>query len=453
MLERARVLNESAESVSTEDPQPPIPKMHPALTLGRKWAALSILAVSLTALPAQAQDIIGNGFANTASQPNPVAFSSYDTLPSGERVVFDGLSIDLYDGAGGFMMNLASLPAFVFNSFVVADPTNTFAIAGESSNGDIIRVALDGSGWSTIGNLNFNYDAAFEGPNSLLISAATCGFGCGNDIVRMDATTGATTFLANVVGASGPVAVADNGDLFYGTADFSAPNSTQILRWSVAQLNSGLLLSEADAAVIASGLAGAASIDVDPVFGNVFLAESIFGATSRILEFDPNGAGLVDVVVESSSYLGSVELMQDSGIGHFHAYQPQDGVFLHYSNGDIETVRAQRPTATHVQRGPVATFQVQNAEPNSGVLVLFSSNANYDPNYITYLLNGMDFQFHSSVPVFLQRRTPLLIPTDANGTATFQYYDPGSLAGTLVFQALVTNASGTFIGSSEAVLN
>lgn len=415
----------------------------------------SLLAISLFSSLANAQDVVGNGFALANTQPGTGV--TYDTMPNGNRVVFDGSTIDLQDGAGVFIMNLATMPGFVFNSFVEVDPTQSFAIVGESSNGDIFRVALDGSGFSTLGNLFFNYDAVFESNDSILISAATCGFSCGNDLVRMNTTTGATTFLAAVAGNSGPVAVADNGDLFYGTADSSVPSNTSIISWSQAQLNGGALLSESDATVLVSGLENATSMAIDPIFGNILLAESIFGGTSRILEFDASNGNLVDVVIESATYLGSIELIQGSGPGHFHAYQP-DGVFMHYNGNDffgteyINTIESKRPTATHTQIGPVATFTIEGAEPNGAMLVMFANVNLFNPSYYTTQLS-FNFLFHSSVQPFQQRRTPLYIPVDSNGTGVFNYFDPGNLQGTLVFQALVTNASAGFIGSSEAVMN
>lgn len=413
-----------------------------------------LLAATLILSTATAQDLIGYGFAETASQPTPVAFASYDTLPSGDRIVFDGLSIDRYDGNGAFVQNLATLPAFVFNSFVEADPSSTFAIVGESSNGDIFRVALNGSGYSTIANLNFNYDGVFEDPGHILISAATCGFGCGNDLVRVDTTTGQMTFLANVDGPSGPVALDAQGALYYATVDTNIASNTQIISWSQAQLNSGSLLDESDATVLHAGLEAAASLAIDPEFGNVFLAESVFGGTSRVLEFDVSNGNLVDVVVESANYLTNLELMQGASIGHFHEYQPEDGVFLHYNNGDIITVRPQRPSATFNQVGNVATISITGAEPDGAMLMLFADQNFYDPNYITTILGNSGYQFHAAATVNRLRRSgPLLIPIDSNGDGSFSYFDSGNLAGTLVFQALITNTNGGFIGSSTAVLN
>jgi len=423
----------------------------------RVTAALA--ASSLLALSASAQTTVGDGFAQTGLQSTPVFFGSYETLPNGNRVVFDGLSFDLYDSNNGFLLNLGSLPGFVFNSFIEVDPTQTFAIIGESSNGDLFKVQLDGSGFTTLANLNFNFDGVFESPNSILVSAATCGFGCGNDVHRVDTNTGATTLLANVTGPSGPVAMADNGDLYYGLVDLVTPDNDSVVLWTEAQLNGGALLSQADATTVFGGLAGISSMDVDPVFGNLFLAESVFGGTSRILEVDPAGT-LVDVVVESTLWLSNIELMQDSGDGHFHRYQPSDGVYLHHSAGDfstiddVATVRAQQPTTSFAQVGPAATVSISGGEPGGAALVLFTQNAFYDPSLITSMLGGTDFQFHAAAPLNRLRRSgPLLLPLDANGAADFHFFDPGNLAGTLAFQALITDSAGRPIGGSTAVQN
>lgn len=422
-------------------------------------AAGALCAVSLLGFSVSAQTVVGDGFAQTGLQSTPVLFGSYETLENGNRVVFDGLSFDLYDSNNGFLLNLGSLPGFVFNSFVEVDPTQTFAVIGESSNGDLFKVQLDGSGVSTLANLNFNYDGVFESPSSMLISAATCGFGCGNDIVRLDTNSGATTLIANVTGPSGPVAMADNGDLYYGLVDLVTANNDSIIRWTEAQMNGGTPLSPADATTVFGGLAGIASMDVDPVFGNLFLAETVFGGTSRILEVDPSGS-LVDVVVESSFWLTNVELIQDSGDGHFHRFQPSDGVYLHYAGtdfsmiDDIATVRAQQPTTSFSQVGPAATVSITGGEPGGAALVVFTQNAFYDPNLITSMLGGTDFQFHAAAPLNRLRRSgPLLLPLDANGDADFHYFDPGSLAGMFAFQALITDSTGRIIGGSSAVQN
>ena len=414
------------------------------------------LAFAMALSPtAAAQDVIGGGFAQTASQPVPAAFASYATLSTGERVVFDGISIDLYDAGGGFLLNLATLPGFVFNSFVLPDPTETFALVGESSNGVIYKVALDGSNFSALATLVYNFDAVFEDAGTAIVSAATCGTGCGNDIFRLDVNTGVTTLVANVPGASGPVAMDGNGDLYYGTASalFPAPpGSSDLIYWTATELQGGLPLGVTDATVFHGGLDAATSLAIDPVFGNVFLVESIWGGTSRILEFDGSSGNEIDVVVESQSWLSTIELETGADVGHFHAYQPADGVYLHYNNSSIVTVRPQRPTATLTQTGSVATLQISGAEPNGAMLLLHANQANFNHDAFSYQLS-FDFLFHTGVHISQVRRTPFLLPVDANGDGMFQYFDPGNLAGTKAFQVLITDVNGQFIGSSDAAFN
>ncbi len=422
--------------------------------LARLACILPLLGFALGST-ASAQDIIGDGFAQTSSELIPAAFASYATLSSGERVVFDGLSVDLYDASGGFLLNLASLPSFVFNSFVRVDPSESFAICGESSNHDIFKVALDGSGLSTLANVVYNFDAAFEDADNILVSAATCGFSCGNDLVRVNTTTGATTTIATLSGASGPIAVGSNGDVYYATVsgDFPAPpGSSSILRWSSAQVAAGTLLGEGDATVLYAGLDGAAALELDPAYGNIFLAESIWGGTSRIYEFDKQTGNLIDTIVESSNWLGTLEFGNYGGNGHVHAYQPATGSYLRYSNGDIITVEPQRPTTGIAYNGNSVDFNIAGAKPGGAVLIMWGPTSSYSPIESSYQLS-FNFSFHTGIPLNQIRRMGWYVPVDASGNATFSYFDYQNLAGTLVFQGIITDETGSFIGSTEAAFN
>lgn len=417
---------------------------------------VSLFLVALCAPSTVAQDTIAAGFAATTAQPVPVPFAAYATRTNGERVVFDGQSIDLYDADNQLLLHLGDVPGFVFASFVALDPTDSYALVGENSTGDIFRVELDGSGMTTVANLPFNFDCVFEDAAHALVSAATCGFGCGNDIARVEAVGGGSAFVANVPGPSGPLAMHPDGRLFYATQSdmFPAPpGSTDIVSWTPAQLASGNLLGLGDAALFRAGLDGGASMAIDPVFGNVFVAESIFGATSEILEFDGNGA-LVGAVVSSLDYLGSLELLEGPGTGHFHAWQPGDGVFLHYGNGtDVRTVRPRRPRGQILQFGPVVEFRVTGAVPNGAFLLMWGAQSTYDPNESAHGIFN-DFLFVTGMPLNGIRRQPFLFPTDANGASSFTFFDPGGLAGTLVFQGLITDISGTeFLGTTTAALH
>lgn len=430
------------------------------ITTGRLMRPTLTLAIAgALALPSLAQTQLADGFQDQGSQPNPVLFSSGASLSTGERVVFDGLTVDIYDAAGVFVTNLATLPAFAFNSFVEIDPTETFAVIGESSNGDLMRVMLDGSGTAVVGNLTNNYDAIFESPTSMLVSAGTCGFGCGNDLVRLDLTSGQTTFLANLVGASGPLALSDSGDLYTVVVDFQNPGTSRLIRYEGAQLTGASVLQESDATLVLGSLAGGSSLAIDPVFGNLFVAESAFGGNSRILEVEPDGT-VADIVVESNLWLQGLELRQGRGRGHFHRYQPEGGVQLLYNRTDfsaldeLASVAPAQPQLSFNQVGSTGQVSITGGVPDGAMLVVFTANANYDPNLVTTVLGGTDFQFHAATsPNLLRRSGPFLLPLDGSGSGTFSYFDPGQLAGNFTFQALVASPTGTFVGGSTVTQN
>lgn len=421
------------------------------------WLLPLALPCALLLSPtAGAQDLIGPGFALGAQQPVPVPGAAYRTLSNGTRVVFDGLTVDLYDAAGTFQTTLGSLPGFVFPSFVAVNPSETLALVGESSHHDLFRVDLSGGGLVPIANLVFSFDAVFLDETSAIVSAATCGFGCGSDLVRVDVLSGVTQVRGLIPGASGPLALGSNGDLYYTTVSGSfppPPASSDVLRWSAAQVASGDPLTEASAQVAVAGLDGGASLAVDPVFGGILVAESAFGATSRIRLYSPDGL-LVSTVVESQDWLGGVELRAGGGLGHFFPYQPADGIQLSYNSfGQISTIHAQQPQASLAQLGTTATLTVTGAPAHGALVLLWTSQGQWSPVLESHLVPALGFLLHSGVAPTAFRRQSFLIPADANGVATFSYFDLGGLAGTLVFQPLVIDAGGKIVGMSTAAFN
>jgi hypothetical protein len=67
---------------------------------------------------------------------------------------------------------------------------------------------------------------------------------------------------------------------------------------------------------------------------------------------------------------------------------------------------------------------------------------------------AFDFLFHTGMPINKIRRVgQFLMPCDPSGSASFPFWDGGNLAGTVVFQGLITDINGGFIGSSEAAFH
>jgi hypothetical protein len=94
---------------------------------------------------------------------------------------------------------------------------------------------------------------------------------------------------------------------------------------------------------------------------------------------------------------------------------------------------------------------VTGAHPNSSYLILAGPVGSYSPNESTF--NQLTYLLHTGIPYDQIRRTGIFVPTDASGNGSFTYFNPGTLQGTRVLQALVKNAQGVFVGSSNAAFN
>ncbi len=114
------------------------------------------LICALCLLPnlAAAQLSSDPGFAVTGAHPlgGP---SAYGSLADGRYVTFDGLSFDLYAGDGTWQSNLGSISSFMWPSFVEVDPTGSYVVAGESTNGNLFKVQLNGAGVTLLAKLVF----------------------------------------------------------------------------------------------------------------------------------------------------------------------------------------------------------------------------------------------------------------------------------------------------------
>ncbi|MDP6519498.1 MAG: hypothetical protein QF411_06335 [Planctomycetota bacterium] len=425
--------------------------------------SLAALAVcSLSASLTWASDTITPGFAITASSPAPAYGASYATLSDGRIVTFDSASFDLFAADGTLLQNLGTLPAAVWASFVEIDPSETYALIGESQSGDVFSVDLSGAGVTTVANLPYNFDAVFDtDPHFALISAAICGWGCGNDIVRLEVATGTVTSLAQIAGPSGPLALNALGELYYGTQDPAypaPPASTDIIYWTAAQLASGAPLDETNATLLAAGFDGASALAVDPASQNLFVAENLYGVSGKIHQLDRFGARVAEVA-SGLNWLSNMEFMLTGGADTFQAWQP-GGVTMIYRSDDFTvyttdrvTITPARPTATISGSVPGAiTVTFDGCLPDAAVLLTWGNVSYYNADEFTYDI-GLGFPLHFAVPLAAVRRQPFPLPTDGNGTAVFTYYDLGAFAGTLEFQAVLMDQDLSLLGTSSAVLN
>jgi hypothetical protein len=428
----------------------------------RRFLPLSAATFVALSLPAPAQDVFGPGWGLDELRPLTAAsaFAAHDTLADGSRVVFDGSIawIEADDGTVGLILGQTPVPAFA--SFVEVDPGGTFALLGESSNGVIYRAALSGGGLVPLATLAGNYDLAFESSASALISAATCGLGCGNSLWRLQIASGVTALVASVPGPSGPLALSPAGDLHYALqsdAFPTPPGSISIVAWSAGQLANGPFpLTVAQALPFASGLDGAGSLVFDPDFGHLFVTEAAFGGTSRVLELDRFGAR-VGVVATTIDYPGKLEVLDAPGAGALAAFQPA-GRRLFFRTTDfnqgtsrISKASPRRPQLACAPNGDgTMTCALTGGTPNTAGYVVFGNLAVFNPVESAY--DQARYLLWSGLPYSGIRRAGLQFPLDAGGAGSFTFQN-GGIAGTRVLQVLVRDAAGFFRGASTPGFN
>ncbi len=423
-----------------------------------------LFALLALTTPLCARDTVGAGFGADIERalPGYTAYAGYATVSNGDRIVYDGSLVWREQADGTFLHTIAGPPVTGYPSFIEVDPTETFAVFGESSNGSIYRVELAG-GLMLLGTIDLNYAFAFEpGAATGIVSAAVCSSSCSNALHRMDVATGARTTLATIAGPSGPVAFSPAGDLYYATQsnDFpTPPGFVQILRWSSTQLANGPFpLTASGATVFASGLDGGDSMAFGPQFGHLFLAVSPYGNTSNVLELDRSGS-VVGSIASSSDSISDIEVFDAPGDGVLAAFQPA-GARIQYRATDFGLATARvvglsprRPVLTSVQNGNgTMTVSLTGATPNTSAFVISSPTTFYAPvesahdlvNYVFW--TGMPYPTHI-------RRLGNQITTDATGSGSFSFPNPASIQGTRVIQVLVRDASGTLRGSSNAITN
>ena len=420
-------------------------------------------SIALTATFASAsQDLPSAGYQSIAGIDNPAPWSTFATLSDGSRVHFDGATVTHQASDGSFLATLHAFPSFLFTGAIAIDPNEDSLLVGESTNGDVFRVELDGTGATYLANLPYNFDAAYEGPGSVLISAATCGFSCGNDIYRVDTSTGATEAVAHVSGPSGPLAFAANGDLYYGPSldAFPAPAASgELWRFDSNDLAGPALLSDSDATVIATGLETISSIAVDLTLGDIVVAannyDSSFTVIADSLTLLRSDGQLKGVISEGiGSYRANIDIIQNGGLGHFSAYQPSGTTLTFLANDRIESIQPKRPTATVTTHGGSSySFDVEGGVPGGAMLLTYGNSALHQGSEMSYQL-AFDFLYHTGLPINAIRRIgQFYMPCDSAGGASFPFWDNGNLSGTVVFQGIMMDASGSFVGSSEAAFN
>lgn len=426
--------------------------------------ASSALLALLLSVPPAAQEVRDGFERNLLPYPGGTALSATLTLASGEFIVFDGLAVTQYSADGQFPAVLGTFPAFVFPSFLAVDADENALYVGESTSGGIYRLFVGlTSAPDFVVSLPLNYDACvFE--DELWVSAATCGFGCGTELWRVDLVTRTPVLAAQLPGASGPVALDADGALFYATASdvFPPPRgASAVVRFARSVLEGPLPFGIGAGTPVASGFDGAARLVRDGERGALFLVENDFSTgvnRIRLLGSGPASSPILHEGVPGRA-LGGVSLVTSTADAlAFLPYQPAEGGTLVHTSTDFGSVveRAclvpRRPRASVSGPGTVGagTFTVALAHgvPHGFARLYHGPRASYLANEPVLQLGGLPLAF--GLVAGARQALPGLFALDASGGFSADFLNPGGYEGRFALQFVVLSPAPALAGTSSA---
>jgi len=233
----------------------------------------------------------------------PGAFpASFDILPSGEFVVHTGRNI-LKVAWDGTSEVLFTYPEDVFGSFVTVDPERARIIFGESSYGGIKVMGLDGHDSGDAGVVPFHFDLEVDASGRPFV-VSTPGFGSGIcEISILDPNAGTLDLIAQVPGATGPLAFDRRDNLVCGTVSprWGEQGGQKILRFSAEQVESAVgegWLTAEDAEVLADDVDSAYDLAFD-MAGRICFTSTV-SAPSAIWRVNQRSVDLMSSVDPST---------------------------------------------------------------------------------------------------------------------------------------------------------
>ncbi|MEC9047561.1 MAG: hypothetical protein VYA51_06065 [Planctomycetota bacterium] len=394
----------------------------------------TLVSLTLSLSAQQVAEGYSNGTNSLAAGAGNVLVTSLGT------VYFDGNDLMKVDGNSS--QSLLTFASYTFGSFTSPIGSNK-VLFGESSNGGIWSVPLNGGSPQLVANVAFNYDAVLLDDDRALISAKTGGFAAANnDVMFVDLLTGQTQLLAQFPGASGPLAIDDAGDVYYATSSntFPAPPGTvDVLKLSRAAVDGAILsnqvLGVADATLIVQGLDAAGDLAFDDD-GDLFFVDWFNGRIGEINDADTAQATVAPALIDYAGAAASGTSLQflppaSAAAQVFEPFQPAGGALLiretdYGSVNQIRTLAAAPAVLTASAASPIPagafSFDIQSGPAGGLGLVLFASGTLGGP--VSLSVPG----FEAGLLVDASLATAPIVSTlflDAAGAASLSLNNPG----------------------------
>ncbi|MEE2886348.1 MAG: hypothetical protein VX951_02840 [Planctomycetota bacterium] len=241
-----------------------------------------------------------------ASKLTDLPSNASQTLDLGAATVYF-TGTDLVLAQGTTTRSLLQFPKSVFGSFTIRAAAGAL-LFGESTDGGIWWVPLDAANKPRqLGTIKLNYSAALYNRRWAIVSGKTGGFAAkDNDLIAIDLTNGTQDQIAVLPGASGPITVGRNGDLYYATASASFPppkGFSDIVKFPAARVRSAFgatHLGMSDGVVLYQGIDAAGSL-VSDRDGDLFLTDWVNDNIVEISDVD----GKAPRASTLASYTGS----------------------------------------------------------------------------------------------------------------------------------------------------
>lgn len=439
------------------------------IPIAKSTCTLGLLALASTAsVPAQLHP---QGFATTL-RPLPAATQVVLATSSG-LVACSGGTVTLTP-AGQAAVPLLQLSGPVFASFLleVAPGQVLFGHTGFGSAPPDAVWLLPLQGpmtTSPLAAVPFNYDAVQLTPDRALLSARTGGFGAANnDLLSLDLTSGAVQPVASLPGASGAIALAANGDVFYATAPAALPappGSVQIVRFPRTALDlaiaTGQVLGLADAIVVRTGLDAASDLAVDDDDDLYFVdwMENRIGVVHEATGPLPwPGTPLADYA-GAAVFPATLQFVPASGQGVFEPFQRTAAAMLVHETDylSLSQLRHVAPAAASLASTgttPQVTgpFDVVLADGPSAGLAMLLLSLSAAPGDFVLSLPG------SSQPLVLNQAIAswsilYVLALDATGAGQQPLHNPGFVVPfTATAQALFVATDGVLGATPELLL-